>query len=777
MSKKHIKTPGVVMECNKDEAVRAKEIAERKITEKDYTGARKFTLKAQNLYPQLDGLSQMLTIIDVHISAEKKINGEADWYGVLGVNPLADEETVRRQYRKLALILHPDKNKSRGADGAFKLVSEAWSLLSDKTKRLNYNQKRGSGAVQQKFATQSGVSSQAPSANGFHNSTNTTTSKVRASNGNLQGDPASFSSPLHQKPSTFWTICNGCKTQYEYLRIYLNHTLLCPNCHEAFLALERAPPPNVLKASNWSSNQQHQNSGHHSAGRKTFNPRRDSAGPHSSNNMNFQWGSFSRSGGVNGTSASPSTAAQAASVVQQAHEKVKRELEEARATSEWDASKRAGSSALKANRAFKKRRGEDIRVNGYVGSMTNQMSMGTGTGPGSSYESGRGKFDAASNFGFSSFYNKPKIERDLSPLEIRDMLIKKARDAILKNLKGSSVTEVRATNKEKEKPRDREKRGHRSIYERGGSAVAGKEYQDKNSCPVSVADDSDEPLSINVPDPDFHNFDLDRAENSFADDQVWAAYDDDDGMPRYYARIHKVISLKPFKMKISWLNSRSNTELGPLDWVGSGFSKTCGDFRCGRHEITETLNSFSHKVQWMKGSRGVIRIYPRKGDVWALYRNWSSDWDEHTPDEVIHKYDMVEVLDDYNEEEGVTVSLLVKVAGLRTVFRKCIDSKEVRIIPKGEMFRFSHQVPNYVLTGKEAPNAPAGFRELDPAATPLELLQVVTEAKETLAGENRKAEEVTPVSKEDEKVANAPEAMKVERVEEDKKDKEASGDR
>ncbi|XP_021910148.1 uncharacterized protein LOC110823946 [Carica papaya] len=543
------------MECNKDEAVRAKEIAERKITEKDYTGARKFTLKAQNLYPQLDGLSQMLTIIDVHISAEKKINGEADWYGVLGVNPLADEETVRRQYRKLALILHPDKNKSRGADGAFKLVSEAWSLLSDKAKRLNYNQKRGSGAVQQKFATQSGVSSQAPSANGFHNSTNTTTSKVRASNGNLQGDPASFSSPLHQKPSTFWTICNGCKTQYEYLRIYLNHTLLCPNCHEAFLALERAPPPNVLKASNC------------------------------------------------------------------------------------------------------------------------------------------------------------------------------------------------------------------------------KEYQDKNSCPVSVADDSDEPLSINVPDPDFHNFDLDRAENSFADDQVWAAYDDDDGMPRYYARIHKVISLKPFKMKISWLNSRSNTELGPLDWVGSGFSKTCGDFRCGRHEITETLNSFSHKVQWMKGSRGVIRIYPRKGDVWALYRNWSSDWDEHTPDEVIHKYDMVEVLDDYNEEEGVTVSLLVKVAGLRTVFRKCIDSNEVRRIPKGEMFRFSHQVPNYVLTGKEAPNAPAGFRELDPAATPLELLQVVTEAKETLAGENRKAEEVTPVSKEDEKVANPPEAMKVERVEENKKDKEASGDR
>ncbi|MED6179255.1 hypothetical protein PIB30_115468, partial [Stylosanthes scabra] len=67
-----------------------------------------------------------------------------DWYGILGVSPFADEETVRKQYRKLALSLHPDKNKCLGAEGAFKLVSEAWSLLSDKTKRLEYNQKRSS---------------------------------------------------------------------------------------------------------------------------------------------------------------------------------------------------------------------------------------------------------------------------------------------------------------------------------------------------------------------------------------------------------------------------------------------------------------------------------------------------------------------------------------------------------------------------------------------------------------------------------------------------------
>ncbi|XP_013597486.1 PREDICTED: mediator of RNA polymerase II transcription subunit 15 isoform X2 [Brassica oleracea var. oleracea] len=131
------------MECNKDEAIRAMDIAKRKVTENDYTGAKTFAVKAQNLYPELDGLKQVLMLIDVYISAGNKINGgEPDWYGVLGVDPLADDGVVKKQYRKLALLLHPDKNKCEGAEGAFKLILEAWSLLSDKVKRIAFDQKR-----------------------------------------------------------------------------------------------------------------------------------------------------------------------------------------------------------------------------------------------------------------------------------------------------------------------------------------------------------------------------------------------------------------------------------------------------------------------------------------------------------------------------------------------------------------------------------------------------------------------------------------------------------
>ncbi|KAF5451096.1 hypothetical protein F2P56_031393 [Juglans regia] len=743
------------MECNKDEAVRAKDIAERKFAERNYAGAKKFALKAQNLYPELEGLSQMLTTLDVYISAENKIGGEADWYGVLGVNPLADDETVKKQYRKLALTLHPDKNKCLGAEGAFKLVSEAWSLLSDKAKRLAYNQKRNLKGFQQKASAWSGGPSGPPRANGFHNVTSNVTSTARNTHSNTRVGPTSVPRPPHIKTDTFWTVCNRCKTHYEYLRIYLNHTLLCPNCHEAFMALEKPPPPNVFKSSGWTSRQTHQNSRHHATSSDTYNATRNcksaqnlepggSAGLNSFNNTNFHWNSFSRGADFSCTAASTSAAAQAATVVQQASERVKREREDARsADSKWERShlyKGLGNSAFTGEMPMKKRKLDDS----YGGYVANQMTMGNvGPGMGAASESTKGYSGTEKIYGFAGTYNKPNSERELMFFETKNMLMDKARIELCKKLKEwSSLTETNTANKEKEKVKNRETKNHRSVvnddtydlHKEGESDVSGKRQQNKKSLSNCTDDDTDQDsvasLSINVPDSDFHNFDLDRTESSFEDNQVWAAYDDDDGMPRYYARVHKVISLKPFKMRISWLNSRSNNELGPLHWIGSGFSKTCGDFRVGRQETTETLNSFSHKVTWTKGTRGVICIYPMKGEVWALYRNWSSDWNEHTPADVIHKYDMVEVLDDFNVEQGVSVIPLVKVSGFRTVFHKHMDPVEVRRIPKEEMFRFSHQVPNCLLTGQEADIAPKDCRELDPAATPLELLQVITESNE-----------------------------------------------
>ncbi|MCD9640448.1 hypothetical protein HAX54_025753 [Datura stramonium] len=187
------------MECNKDEAFRAKNIAERKFEQKDYAGAKKFALKAQALYPGLDDLTQMLTTLDVYISAENKISGEVDWYGVLGVSPSADDETVRKQYRKLALILHPDKNKSVGAEGDnFSL--EAWSYYLINPRGWAYKSEEEFVIPAETQCTQVGPS--APPRNGFHNFTSRTNSGPKAQKNASRMSSSSVNSSSNQRSDT-----------------------------------------------------------------------------------------------------------------------------------------------------------------------------------------------------------------------------------------------------------------------------------------------------------------------------------------------------------------------------------------------------------------------------------------------------------------------------------------------------------------------------------------------------------------------------------------------
>lgn len=700
------------MECNRDEALRAKSIAEEKLEKKDYAGARKFALKAQTLYPGLDGISQILTSLDVYVSAENKISGEVDWYGVLSVNPSADEETIKRQYRKLALSLHPDKNKSVGADGAFQLISEAWSLLSDKAKRLAYNQRRGSRGFQQKVQMHTGGSSAPSRANGTFNF-GRTPSVLKNQNSTAKAPPPPSKptpAPSSQRNDTFWTICHRCKMHYEYLKMYLNHQLLCPNCKQAFMASETAPPFNFSKSSNQAPRQRQQPSSARPS-RNAFDQGRNIPAAQKSGSDSFRY-SYQQ-GPPSGSSGStdPSIAAKAANVVQQAQDKLKRSYTEAHASAGWEGG------------AQKRKLDDDSSRHGVNYNMTpgnGVFGVASGSAPGSRI------------YGFSGTYRQPNSTRDLTPLEMRNMLIAKARKEILNKLNSwrSKLEATKEKHISKESKKDRRK-GTSNIegHGRNGNEDQPGKVQVNNSADNSSKEDP-EAASMNVPDPDFHDFDQDRTESSFGDNEVWSAYDDDDGMPRFYALINKVISRNPFKLRISWLNSKTTNEFSNMDWVGSGFYKTCGEFRVGRYETCKSMNAFSQKVNCSKGQRGSILIVPQKGDVWALYKNWSSDWNEHTHDEVVHKYDMVTVLDDYTEEQGVCVAPLTKVVGFKTVFRPNLDPEAIKRIPKEEMFRFSHRVPNHLLTGLEDQNSPKGCLELDPAATPLELLQVLTEGNE-----------------------------------------------
>jgi curved DNA-binding protein CbpA len=680
-------------ESNRDEALRAKEIAERKLNSRDLKAARKFALKAERLNPSLDGISQLLSTIEVYQASENRYGGESDWYGVLGLSAFSDEETVKKQYRKLALQLHPDKNKSVGAEGAFKLISEALSVLSDTSRKSIYDQKCKS------------YGNSTPTINNGVSSSSSTRARKRAASSTGSGSGSS----LRTGVDTFWTSCNRCRMQYEYLRIYLNHNLLCPNCHNAFMAVETGFPCNGS-----GSNSNFSYSGTNS---KNY----DSYG---NNSSNFQWQNNQQQ-------------KLTSSRGRRKHEETAYgfnydyNYNNSNKTNNYNYSYSSGGSAnvYPQEKPAKRLGRPPKRMRFSYGETINgsERQVQDPERPNGFFQAGNDNSSNNNNNSGGNYTNNCNLPsrvptrrnnfRDISQIDIRAMLMEKTRNLVVKKLEEWRIS------KANEKENDESTHVEDDMSDGKNNEVAEVIPADGRKVVKVVR----QPVSIDVPDPDFYDFDKDRTEKAFDGDQVWATYDSEDGMPRLYAMVQKIITKKPFTIRMSFLNSKSNLELGPINWVGSGFTKTCGDFRVGRYQVTDTVNIFSHRVKFEKGPRGIIKIVPRKGETWAVYKKWSPEWNELTPEDIIYKYEIVEIVTDYDVDNGVEVVPMVKVAGFKAVFHRHMDPSEVRRIPREEMFRFSHGIPSRPLTGEEAANSPKGCHELDPAATPVDLLQIISD--------------------------------------------------
>ncbi|MFT5697959.1 MAG: curved DNA-binding protein [Desulforhopalus sp.] len=71
-----------------------------------------------------------------------------DYYKILELSPKCTEDEIRKNYRKLAMRYHPDRNpEDPAAEEKFKEVAEAYGVLTDPVKRREFNRCRAKGTT------------------------------------------------------------------------------------------------------------------------------------------------------------------------------------------------------------------------------------------------------------------------------------------------------------------------------------------------------------------------------------------------------------------------------------------------------------------------------------------------------------------------------------------------------------------------------------------------------------------------------------------------------
>ncbi|CAL5358274.1 hypothetical protein CsSME_00048117 [Camellia sinensis var. sinensis] len=248
---------------NRAEVGRWLGIAEKLLAGGDLVGSKTFAIRARDSDPSsLDAADQILAVVDTLIAGEKRINNQHDWYAILELARYTrDPDIIAAQYRRLAILLNPHRNRLAFADQAFKLVSDAWSVLSNPPKKTLYDNElvlysKLDSAIgreqQQHHDEQSDHHFEQPTPQAQQQQQHAASRKSpRTRNSNKDKNVAEESEidddNNDEECSTFWTACPYCYNMYEFPGVYEECSLRCMNCHRAFHGTKIFAPPPIIE--------------------------------------------------------------------------------------------------------------------------------------------------------------------------------------------------------------------------------------------------------------------------------------------------------------------------------------------------------------------------------------------------------------------------------------------------------------------------------------------------------------------------------------------------
>ncbi|WRX13998.1 DnaJ domain - like 10 [Theobroma cacao] len=108
-----------------------------KVAAEEYFKLGNIDRAIQQGFAALD-LNPELRIVQKYLCKEMNMDDTKVLYSILFIEDCSsvDAATIKKHYKEVVLLVHPDKNDSVAAEGAFKIVHQAWEiLLSDHNKR------------------------------------------------------------------------------------------------------------------------------------------------------------------------------------------------------------------------------------------------------------------------------------------------------------------------------------------------------------------------------------------------------------------------------------------------------------------------------------------------------------------------------------------------------------------------------------------------------------------------------------------------------------------